>query len=60
MKPVRSVIKQYLQRPWVVLLLAFSLPAIADTPTQAQAARFLTQATFGPRQADINQVVSGG
>ncbi|MBV8467016.1 MAG: DUF1800 domain-containing protein [Burkholderiales bacterium] len=36
------------------------MPAIADTPTQAQAARFLTQATFGPRQADINQVVSGG
>ena len=38
-----------------------ALPANALTaPTQTDAARLLTQATFGPTTADINAVVSGG
>ena len=31
-----------------------------QTPTRAQAARFLTQATFGPTEADIDAVVAQG
>jgi len=36
-------------------------PALPSTPhTQADAARFLTQATFGPTEAEINRVVAMG
>lgn len=35
-------------------------PSVADTPTAADASRFLTQATFGPTQDDIDELVSLG
>lgn len=35
-------------------------PSIADTPTAPEASRFLMQATFGPTEADINELVSIG
>ncbi len=35
-------------------------PSIADTPTAAEASRFLTQATFGPTEDSINELVSLG
>lgn len=35
-------------------------PSVADTPTAADASRFLMQATFGPTQDDIDELVSLG
>ncbi|MFN0024082.1 MAG: DUF1800 family protein [Parvularculaceae bacterium] len=35
-------------------------PSIADTPTAPDASRFLMQATFGPTQQDIDELVSIG
>ena len=35
-------------------------PAADKPATRAEAARFLTQASFGPTEADINQVMSLG
>lgn len=35
-------------------------PLVADTPTAADASRFLMQATFGPTQSDIDELVSIG
>jgi uncharacterized protein (DUF1800 family) len=37
-----------------------STPVVVAPPTTGQAARFLTQATFGPNDADISGVVSSG
>lgn len=34
--------------------------SVSDTPTSSEAARFLTQATFGPTEASINELVSSG
>jgi uncharacterized protein (DUF1800 family) len=39
-------------------LLLWTVSASAAAPTRAEAARFLTQATFGPTTADIDAVVS--
>lgn len=59
-----------LRRPsWLGLFLALSLAACsarpgadtpADPPTAAEAARFLTQTTFGPNDASISAVRSSG
>ncbi|HBK91776.1 MAG TPA: DUF1800 domain-containing protein [Parvularcula sp.] len=35
-------------------------PSVADTPSAADASRFLMQATFGPTQSDIDELVSIG
>lgn len=35
-------------------------PLVTDTPTAPDASRFLVQATFGPTQADIDELVSLG
>jgi uncharacterized protein (DUF1800 family) len=35
-------------------------PTVSDTPTAADASRFLMQATFGPTQSDIDELVSLG
>lgn len=35
-------------------------PLVSDTPTAADASRFLMQATFGPTQGDIDELVSIG
>ncbi len=37
-----------------------SAPTVGDKPTATEASRFLTQATFGPTQADIDELVSIG
>lgn len=37
-----------------------SAPSVGDKPTAAEASRFLTQATFGPTQSDIDELVSVG
>lgn len=37
-----------------------SAPSVGDKPTAADASRFLMQATFGPTQSDIDQLVSSG
>jgi uncharacterized protein (DUF1800 family) len=37
-----------------------SAPSVGDKPTAAEASRFLTQATFGPTQGDIDELVSVG
>lgn len=37
-----------------------SAPSVGDKPTATEASRFLTQATFGPTQSDIDELVSIG
>jgi uncharacterized protein (DUF1800 family) len=45
--------------PWIVLPSAAE-PIIVPSSPQADAARFLTQATFGPNMAAINEVTTKG